>query len=364
MNMKIQQHIPLNTHTTFRIGGRANYFVEITTIQELKEAVDFAHKNNLTIFVLGGGSNVLISDKGFPGLVIKIELKGIEVKEEERKNNKEEKTEVISAAGEVWDDFVKYTVEKGLFGLENLSLIPGSVGAAPVQNIGAYGSEVKETISWVEAFDTETQKIKTFSNQECEFKYRDSVFKKPEYKKYIITRVAFSLNTAGKLNTEYRDVKNYIVEHAIPVSELSLQKVRDIVVDIRTKKLPDVKEVGTAGSFFKNPIIPKSHYEELQKQYPNIPGYPAEVTPSRFERESRPLGPEGVKVPAAWMLDNLCGFKGFRDGEVGVYKNQALVLVNFGSATFEQVNSLADKMIECVKEKTNIVLEKEVQIIS
>ncbi|MBX4197929.1 UDP-N-acetylmuramate dehydrogenase [Candidatus Parcubacteria bacterium] len=341
--MQPQEHILLKDFTTFRIGGPARYFVAVKNTEELREAIQFAHSKQLPIFVLGGGSNVLISDKGFPGLVIKIEIKGIEYKEREG-----EDVEVIVGAGENWDDAVGHIVSRGLSGLENLSLIPGSVGAAPVQNIGAYGAEVKDTISWVEVFNTETYTLEQCSKEQCQFDYRDSIFKKPEGKKYVITRVGFKLSKKPNVNITYKDISNYISEHK--VEDLSIQKIRDIVIEIRTKKLPNLKEYGTAGSFFKNPVVLKEQYDELVKKYSGLPGFTG-------------ASHGDVKIPAAWILDTLCNFKGYRDGDAGVYKNQALVLVNFGSATAEDISSLSEKMIACVKEKTSITLEKEVQII-
>ncbi len=341
--MTISEHISLKEYTTFKIGGYARYFVVVTSEDELKEAVVYARDTDLPIFVLGGGSNVLISDEGFPGLVIKLEIKGITFKPVAG-----ERVEVVVGAGENWDELVEQTVAQGLHGLENLSLIPGSVGAAPVQNIGAYGIEVKDSISRVTVFNTEALDFEVLEHNQCDFGYRDSIFKKSEGRKYIITAVVFVLKENNILNISYKDIAEYIKTHNI--ENITLQKVRDIVIDIRTKKLPDVKIVGTAGSFFKNPIIKKEHYEELIKTYPALPAY---------------AGPSAgtVKIPAAWMLDNLCGFKGYREGEVGVYKNQALVLVNFGNAQASEIYSLAEKMIACVKEKTTIELQKEVNIV-
>jgi UDP-N-acetylmuramate dehydrogenase len=340
----IQEHISLKDLTTFKIGGEARFFATVHSIDELKGALAWAKEKHLEIFVLGGGSNILMGDKGWDGLVIKIEIKGIELKG----------NELVGGAGENWDSFVGYAVEHGLYGIENLSLIPGSVGATPVQNIGAYGVEVKDTISWVESINSETGELKIFNNNECGFAYRDSFFKKPEGKKYIITRVAFNLKKEGILSTEYRDIKKYIEENKI--LDLTLQKIRDIVIDIRTKKLPDVRIIGTAGSFFKNPIISLSDYQNLLTRYPDLPGYSQK---SAFAGATA----DTIKIPAAWMLDNLCGFKGYKEGDVGVYKNQALVLVNFGNAKAQDIFDLSEKMIACVKEKTNIILEREVQMI-
>jgi UDP-N-acetylmuramate dehydrogenase len=345
--MHIQENIPLKNLTTFRIGGPARFFCVATTVEELQQAITFAKKNNLAIFPLGGGSNILVSDSGFSGLVIKIEIKGIQKTEE--KNNAENIVEVIAGAGEDWDALVAYAVENNLHGIENLSLIPGTVGAAPVQNIGAYGMEAKDAIQNVEVVDLETGEVKNMSNAECLFSYRDSIFKKPEGKKYIITRVAFNLTTTGELITSYKDIAEYIKNNNLKPEEVTLKKIRDIVIDVRTKKLPDVKHIGTAGSFFKNPVISKSEFNNLKLKYPELPG--------------RDAG-DSIKISAAWVLDNVCGFKGYKEGNVGVYKNQALVLVNFGNATSQEIKTLAEKMIESVKEKTGITLVPEVQVIS
>jgi UDP-N-acetylmuramate dehydrogenase len=314
-----------------------------TSVEILQGAITWASQHTMPVFILGGGSNVLISDKGFNGLVIKIEITGVATK-----NLSDTIFEVVAGAGENWDEFVGSMVAQNIFGLENLSRIPGTVGAAPVQNIGAYGVEVKNFVSWVEVFNKETLTLEIVNNDQCQFNYRDSIFKKPEGKKYVITRVAFLLSSEPNLQLEYKDIVNYITEHNI--AELTLQKVRDIIIDIRTKKLPDLKLYGTAGSFFKNPIIWTSHYKELVQQYPEMPFFPMDDE-------------HMVKIPAAWLLDKLCGFKGYREGNVGIYQNQALVLVNFGNATAEEIFRLSEKMIKCVEEKTKIKLEREVQII-
>lgn len=352
--MDFLENISLKEFTTFNIGGLARYFIRIKQIHDLQIAMAFAQSRNLPVFVLGGGSNILISDEGFPGLVIKMEITDTII------NPEKDGSVIVSAgAGINWDALVEETVKNNLFGLENLSLIPGTVGAAPVQNIGAYGAEVKDCIEWVEALDQETGVMRHFGNAECQFSYRWSFFKTPEGKKYIITRVGFKLKKAGTLNTSYKDVAEYIKTNN--VSDITLQKVRDIVVDIRTKKLPNLAEYGTAGSFFKNPIIKKTEYEVLVKKYPGLPSW---TSPSRRLDTSPKIGEEEtVKVSAAWMLDNLCGFKGYKDGDVGVYKNQALVLVNFGKGTATEIKSLAQKMIDCVLEKTGIILEREVEYI-
>ena len=337
--MKIQENVSLAPFTTFRIGGAARFFVHASSVADVEEALAFAEEKNLSIFILGGGSNILISDAGFDGLVIKNEIRGIT---EELQGDS---TRIIAGAGESWDDLVKFAVEKkGLYGLENLSFIPGTVGAAPVQNIGAYGSEVKDTIEWVEVYNSKTKKIEKISNIECHFAYRDSVFKH-EKKHNVILRVAFLLQKNSKLSIDYKDVKKYFEDRK---SQPSLCGVRDAIVEIRKNKLPDTSKIGTAGSFFKNVTIPKNNYEDLLKKYPLMPAFTQD---------------QMVKVPTAWILDNVCGFKGVRRGEVGVYQNQALVLVNFGKGTAQEIKNLSNEMIASVKEKTGIVISPEVEFI-
>lgn len=277
---------------------------------------------------------MLINDKGFDGLVIKIEIMGIE-----------EQGNILSAgAGEQWDDFVEYTVEKGFYGVENLSAIPGTVGAAPVQNIGAYGAEASETISSVHVFDIKALKFVEISATDCGFSYRDSIFKH-EKGRYIIARVSFALNKNGAVNTEYKDVKEYFGKKGI-VSP-SLTEVRDAIIDIRWNKLPDWKLWGTAGSFFKNPVIRTEHYERLKKEYPDLPGYPE--------------GDDVVKVSLGWILDKICNMKGWCVGNVCTYDKQALVIVAKPGATSEEVVKMAHNIMKTVKDKTGIDIEGEVE---
>lgn len=373
--MKILENIPLADLTTFKIGGPARYFCSVTDVGELKKAFDFVGKHKcpvsgLPVFILGGGSNVLVSDDGFPGLVIKMEIKGI--KAEEKTISGGTVYNVTAGAGGMWDDLVAFTVGQGLVGLENLSLIPGTVGAAPVQNIGAYGAEVKDVISAVEVFNVETGESRTMTNAECHFGYRDSLFKKPEGRKYIITHVVFRLLKNAPLKTDYKDIQEYLTADNIQLTtgdkgqntknkqSLTLEKLREIIINIRTNKLPDIKKNGTAGSFFKNPIISRQKYEELKQRHPDMPHFPVGTPVST---SVSPEASADVKISAAWLLDKLCGFKGYHDGSVGVYQNQALVLVNFGGARASDIIALAKKMADCVREKTGIELEKEVQIV-
>lgn len=339
--MKIQENISLAPLTTFRVGGKARFFVDVESIQKLKEAVFYAEKNNLPIFILGGGSNILISDEGFDGLVIKISLDGIMWKEDG------DFVFATVGAGVLWDVFVEHAVLKNLWGVENLSYIPGTVGAAPVQNIGAYGAEVKDVIFSVSAFDIVSKKIKVFTNSLCLFGYRNSFFKSQEGKKFIITDVTFKLSKKLNPNISYKDINEYFRDKSI--SNPSLLLIRNTVIAIRKKKLPDWHNIGTAGSFFKNPIIKKNHLLKLLINFPEMPSFEVDYN--------------NVKIPLAWILDKVCGLKGYREGRVGLYENQPLALVNFDKAKANEIKNLAQKIYKIVKEKTNIKIEREVEYI-
>jgi UDP-N-acetylmuramate dehydrogenase len=334
--MNILENVPLAQYTTFKTGGPARYFCSVTTEDELVEAVTFAKNKHIPIFILGGGSNILVSDKGLSSLVIKIDLKGKTYRD----------TTVLVSAGETWDDFVQETVSKKLYGLENLSAIPGTVGAAPVQNIGAYGAEVSDTVFCVRVLDLTTMKFGNLSNADCQFSYRDSIFKH-EKGRYVITEVEFKLSKEGKPNTSYREVREYLITHNI--THPTPEDIRHAVIEIRWGKLPDWKLWGTAGSFFKNPIISADHFKKLQEKYPDLPGYPGEDDPRR------------VKVSLGWILDKVCNVKGLCVGNVCTYEKQALCLVAHPGATTEEVVSLAHQLMDMVKEKTGIEIEGEVE---
>ena len=338
--MQIQENQFLKNLTTFKIGGKIDFFIDIKNIDELKEALAFAKKKKIPFKIIGGGSNILASDEGYKGLVIKNSIKGIEYTE------REDGVRVVSGAGEVWDDLVGDTVERDLFGLENLSLIPGSVGASPIQNIGAYGSEVKQTIEWVEVCNAQTGDVKKIPNTECEFAYRNSVFKKEENNHLIVTRVSFLLQKKGLTFIGYRDLADYFVRRG--VAKATPKEVRKAVIEIRTLKMPDLNKVGTAGSFFKNPVVTSEEYDGLKKRFPLIPGHAEDGA---------------MKVSAAWIIDKLCNLKNLSVGDACVNKNQALVLINGGNATEKQIDSLAKKISQAVLEKTGIVLEREVRSI-
>ncbi len=335
--MEILTHVPLAPFSTFRIGGVARYFVRVDTVADLVEAFRFARERSLPVFILGGGSNVLIADEEFKGLVIKIELRGVSFEPEG--------TEVTAsvAAGEPWDAFVAETVERGLQGLENLSGIPGSVGAVPVQNVGAYGVEVAQTIVRVEVFNPATETVALFSNAECDFGYRDSFFKTEAGRSLIITRVYFRLNPRGVVNTRYRDVQSYFARRGIECP--TVKELRAAVIEIRQDKFPDLTRIGTAGSFFKNPIISAAEAAKLQEQFQGLPLFPL---------------PDGrVKVALGWLLEQL-GWKGKCVGAVGTFDRQSLVLINVGGATAREVREFAEAITQDVQEKTGMVIVPEI----
>lgn len=334
MSIHIEEEVALAPFTTMRVGGNTRFFVSVKSIDELSEAVVFARTRNLPMFILGGGSNTLVSGAGFPGLVIKIEFKGIIY----------EGTRVTASAGEKWDEVVEDAVAHNLWGIENLSLIPGTVGGTAVQNIGAYGVEARDTIFSVEVFDTETLQMKTFLRDECEFGYRESIFKKNKY--LIVTSVTFDLTQDGTPHTDYEDVKKYFAEQG--TDSPSLSEIREAIVAIRTAKMP-APPIGTAGSFFKNPVVDVSQYEALKKQFPEIKAYPqADNT---------------VKLSAAWLIDHVGKWRGVRRGDAGVHEKQALILVNYGNASAEEMITLAREIKKDINEKTNVLLEEEVVMI-
>lgn len=340
--MHIESNVLLKPFTTFKIGGPASFFCYVHNTGELKEAVLFAQVKGLDIFVLGGGSNVLVSDNGFKGLVIKIELKGITF---EKRGN--DKVEVIAGAGESWDTIVESSVERGLYGIENLSAIPGTVGAAPVQNIGAYGQEIKDVVSFVEVFDPHTMQTDMLRHEDCQFDYRDSFFKSKKGKHLIITKVGLLLNRSGKLNFKYKDIAEHFNKKTN--EEISLQDMRKAVQDVRSKKFPDLKVIGTAGSFFKNPIITDEKTEQILKQFPKM---------LYFE-----LGGGKKKISLGWLLDHVGEWRGYREGNSGIFVNQSMVLVNYKNATAKEIKKLSEKLKKDIKQKVGIDIEEEITFI-
>ena len=334
--MNVLENFSLKEITTFGIEANAKNFVQPANDDEI---VNFLKSNKTQpIFVLGGGSNIIFTSD-FEGVVLQPSEKSIEVVSED-----DESTTLRVGAGMEWDDLVKLTVEKRLGGLENLSLIPGHVGACPVQNIGAYGVEVKDTIVAVEGFYLDSAEHFCFDNDYCQFGYRDSIFKRELKGKIAITHVAFKLSKNPTLKTHYGNIEEELKNY----SERTIQTVRDAVISIRERKLPDPKVMGNCGSFFKNPTISKDEFDTIRAQYSNVPNYPA--------------ADGKIKVPAAWLIET-CGYKGIKKGNVGVHSQQALVLINLGNATGKEVIALADEIIAAVSDKFGVVLEKEVNIL-
>ncbi len=338
MSIEIKERVSLKDKTTLAVGGEALHYIEVATLPDLAEAVSFAQKAALPLFVLGGGSNVLVSDAGFAGLVLKMQLKG------RRYEEKGDKVIATFAAGEVLDEVVAETVKKGWWGLENLSAIPGTVGATPIQNVGAYGVEISDLLTTVEVYDCVAKAPVTLSNEQCRFGYRDSIFKQAEGKKYIITSVTFCLSKTANPKLQYADLAK---RFAIAPPSPSL--IRQAVIEIRSAKFPDWHVVGTAGSFFKNPIIKKSAAAELAEKFPDLPIYEVDEDQS--------------KVSLGFVLDKICHLKGYTVNHVGLYEAQALVLVASRGATATEVLEFSKNVSEKVFEATNILIEREVTLL-
>lgn len=337
--MKILENYDLTKFNTFGVPAKARFFVEIKEEGDIPSLFkDEVFKDNERLF-LGGGSNVLFS-KDFDGIVVLNNLKGIEILEETKGH-----VLIKAMGGEIWHDLVEFSVSKGYWGIENLSLIPGTVGAAPIQNIGAYGVELKDSIENVEAYEIETGEKKIFQKEECCFGYRDSIFKNTAKGKYFVSAIVVRLQKGEKRNVGYRALSEYLEKNNIEVK--SSKDISDAVAFIRKSKLPDPAVIGNAGSFFKNVFVGREKREELQKEYPDIP---------YFKEEGK------VKIPAGWLIEQ-CGWKGKREGNVGVHERQALVLVNFGEASGEDIKNLAEKISKSVFKKFGLKLEGEVNII-
>lgn len=333
--MQLQQHISLRNYNTFGIDVPAEYFTEVHNEEDVAALAALRRP----LHILGGGSNVLLTGP-VKGVVVRNCLKGIEILQEDERH-----VWLSAAAGETWHEFVLYTIDRGLGGLENLALIPGTVGATPIQNIGAYGVEVKDTIEEVIFHDLDADERRVFTNLQCGFGYRDSVFKNELQGRVFITSVAFRLSKKPVLNTSYGAIEEEL--HRMGITEPSVSSVARAVISIRSSKLPDPKVVGNAGSFFKNPTITRAAYEALLTAHPDIPHYR--------------VNDEMVKVPAAWLIEQ-CGWKGARRGDAGVHDRQALVLVNRGMATGAELWQLSSEIVASVKERFGIVLEREVQV--
>jgi UDP-N-acetylmuramate dehydrogenase len=337
MNM-INNH-SLKPYNTFGINVDAKYFIEVASVAEIKEVIEYINIHKIPFLILGGGSNILFTSD-FDGLVIKINLKGIDLVQED-----DDHYFLKVQAGENWDDLVKYCVENNYAGLENLSLIPGCVGACPIQNIGAYGVEMKDHFQELEAFDLTDGSIRTMSKTDCRFGYRSSIFKNELKGKVIILSVTFRLDKLPVLRTGYGAITDEL--NKMEVKERSIQSIRNAVINIRRSKLPDPTEIGNAGSFFKNPTVSPVFRNKLLKSHPGMVSY------------SQSNG--DYKLAAGWLIEQ-CGWKGKRIGDAGVHGKQALVLVNYGKATGKEILDLADEIKKSVFETFGVLLEREVNV--
>jgi UDP-N-acetylmuramate dehydrogenase len=334
--MLTQKDISLLPYNSFHLEVNAAEFVSVKKVNELQEILN----QKTPLLILGGGSNVLLA-KNVEGLVLKIDIGGID-------EVKEDNTHIFvrAGAGENWHEFVMYTMKRNWGGLENLSLIPGNVGAAPIQNIGAYGVELKDSFYELEAYDRKANKVYSFGLNDCQFGYRDSIFKSAEKGRYIILNVTFILRKTPVLHTSYGAIREELKK--MGVQSPTIQDVSQAVIKIRRTKLPDPSEIGNAGSFFKNPVVDQVKFLSLSAIYPEMPAYPHED--------------KSVKLAAGWLIEQ-CGWKGYRKGDAGVHNEQALVLVNYGKATGKEILELSEKIKASIQKKFGVLLEREVNVV-
>jgi UDP-N-acetylmuramate dehydrogenase len=331
----------LRGYNTFGIEAEASQFVEISSVEQYVSLRQSGLYADLPHLFLGGGSNVLLTKKQ-DALVVKISIPGITIIKEDA-----DYVWVEGGAGVVWDEFVQYTVDQGWAGLENLSLIPGTVGAAPMQNIGAYGAEIKDTFESLDALNLQTLELEVFDAKACAFGYRESFFKQEGKGKYLISSVTFKLSKKPLVKTSYGAIQEVLAVKGI--TQPSIREVADAVIEIRKSKLPDPKDMGNSGSFFKNPTISASEAARLLSEYPGIPHYPVE-------------GKTDVKFPAGWFIEK-AGWKGFRRGDAGVHAKQALVLVNYGEAKGAEILALSEEIKKSIQDIFGVALETEVNIL-
>jgi UDP-N-acetylmuramate dehydrogenase len=336
----IEEHVSLKPFNTFGVEAIAKQFSTFRSVDELHEVLTIKQVPGNQLLILGGGSNILFT-KNFEGLVLRNELKGISKVRED-----DEHVYIKAAAGESWHQFVLYCLENNYAGVENLSLIPGYVGASPMQNIGAYGVEIKDVFHELEAFHLAEKKLQTFSLEECRFGYRESVFKQAYKNEFVILSVTYRLNKKPKFQTSYGVINTEL--ESMGVQELSIQAISQAIINIRSSKLPDPKQTGNAGSFFKNPLIETKQFDELKLRFPGVVSFAA--------------GEGLIKLAAGWLIEQ-CGWKGHREGDAGCYPKQALVLVNYGKARGSEIYELSGKIIQSVANKFGVVLEREVNII-
>ncbi len=336
--MQIQENISLKLYNSFGIDAKARHFASFKNTEELSELITLNPK--LKTLTLGGGSNILLT-KNFDGLVLKNEITGISELHEDS-----EYVYVKTGAGENWHQFVLYCIQRNWAGVENLSLIPGNVGASPMQNIGAYGVEADDVFWDLEAYHIKEKRVVTFTPNDCEFGYRDSVFKSKYEGQFVILNVTFQLRKKPRFKTSYGAIEEEL--ERMGVKELTIKAISEAVISIRSSKLPNPAEIGNAGSFFKNPSISKNQFNLLKEKFENIIGY-ENINGT-------------VKLAAGWLIEQ-CGWKGFRRGDAGCHVKQALVLVNYGNASGNQIFQLSSEILQSVKEKFNIILEREVNLI-
>jgi UDP-N-acetylmuramate dehydrogenase len=344
--MQIRENISLKPFNTFGIDVTAQYYTSFESTNELVEVLNYKSLATNKKLVLGGGSNILFT-KNFDGLVLKNVIKGIEVVNED-----DDHIYIKAGAGENWHQFVLFCVNNNYGGIENLALIPGNIGATPMQNIGAYGVEIKDVFHELEALHVKEKKVYTFSLPDCEFSYRNSVFKHRFKDQFIILSVTYRLTKNHIYNISYGAIQQELEK--MNVHELSIKAITQAVINIRTSKLPDPALIGNAGSFFKNPTITIEQFNQLKRKFANIPSYPADA--------------DHIKVPAGWLIEK-CGpkdsmsWKGFREGDAGCYERQALVLVNYGNASGSEIFQLSERILESVQSQFGIRLEREVNIV-
>lgn len=337
--MNVQTNIPLSSLTTMKIGGNANYVADITSKQELQQIYQNSKKLNQPVYVIGGGSNLIAHDEGFPGLIIHNRIMGITMSDDNPTS-----TTIVAGGGEIWDDLVKYTVDQGLSGIEAMSGVPGTVGAAPVQNIGAYGQEIADVFVSCEAYDTTTDSFVTLSWDDCEFSYRHSIFRGKAAGRYIITSVTMTFAKTKPEPPFYDALDKYLNARHIDPSTVTVQMIRDAVLDIRMNKLPDPKILPNAGSFFKNAVVEKWKADDLLKTYTEMPTYPVDD--------------HHTKIPAGWLIEN-CQLRGEVIHGMKVHDGNAVVLVNDSANGYADLAAARDQIVTAVRDKFQIVLEQE-----
>lgn len=335
--MDIHTDIPLKNYITMRLGGSARFMADISTPDEAAALYKRAAEQQLPFYILGGGSNTLVRDDGFPGIVLRMRIPGFEVV-----GSTLHSTSIRIGAGELWDDIVRRTVEMGLGGIEAMSAIPGTAGAAPVQNIGAYGQEISETLIALDAYDTHTDTFVTLSNEDCDFTYRHSIFRGREAGRYIITSITLELTKNLPSPPFYASLSSYLEAHTI--TSFTHQTIRDAVIAIRHEKLPDPATAPNTGSFFKNAIVQEWHYEELQKTYPDMPHYD--------------MGDKTYKIPTGWLIEK-AGLRGQLLHGIRVYQPNALVLVNESAQTYDDLAHARDEIIATVRDTFRIIIAQE-----